>query len=333
MDLKTPFSEVNKLHTAGSYKEGNEAFASLCRETVSEKPTSFSHLVHYTRIDTLLNMLRIKPDSTMIISQNSADYPPSPGPDHSGFLRMYDTVYSNDPGEGYFFVNAVDENHSFRDAYNGVWKLFERRSQYPAYFASLVSVKEWEDADDLVFWRTYGENGTGCALLFPQDRFDDVEQLYSVQYGEKTVTDCLDKLQQLFEYYATMEGAVDLKSISSPEHLSKEIISTLSPLVYLYKSDAYDFENETRVILPYSDLAPSPLNCEFIGLKGLTPRWRHFVELPQLACEKLLMSDAKIILGPAVSRSENIKFVLQQVLPHLGYHGPEVLTSKISYRA
>ena len=333
MILKTMFSEVENLHAAGKHKAGNETFASLCRDTVTERPSSFSHLVHYTSLDTLLSMLRIKADTTMTISQDYADYPSSPDPDHSGFLRMYDTVYTNDPGEGYFFLNSAKEDHEFRGAYKGIWKLFERRSEYPAYFASLVSVENWKDADDLVFWRTYGGNGTGCALLFPEDRFDNAEHLYSIQYGDKKVADCLDTLRRLFEHYSTIRGAVDLESITSTEQLTPEIISALSPLVYLYKSDAYDFEKETRLILPFSDLTPSPLHCELIGLKGSAPRWRHFVELPELGCKHLLMSGAKIILGPAVSQSENIKFVLEQLLPHLGYHGPEVSTSTISYRA
>ena len=332
MDLDALFSEIRAFHDDGHYERGSGAFAELCRKIVTKKPQSFSHLVHYTTLETLLRILGLSPETNLRIVPNATDLPSEPDKQYSDFLRIYDTAYSNDPNEGDFFVNSLSDDDNFRNTYNGIWELFQRRSRIPAYLASLVTVEKWQHADDLVFWRTYGRNGAGCALLFPRHCFEDVQHLYSVQYGESDVRHCLQTLHEMFEHYATITGAVDLKEIGSAEQLDPNLQNALSPLVYLYKAKAYDFEKESRIIVPFSDMSPHPLNYQLSTAAWSQPRWRHFAELPDLNSRKLLGSGSKIILGPTMNSAANVKFVLQQILPHLGYKGHEVRTSTISYR-
>ena len=291
--------------------------------------TETSHLVHYTTIDSLLSMLGINAHLDIHIPLSMPTLKELTTPNKLGFLRVYDTANVNDPDEGRYFVDAVPPSNLFPRKYPALWDLFKRTSLAPAYSASLVCVTDWQAADDLVFWRTYGNNGAGCALAFPTYCLHDTKNLYRVRYGPSEVGSCLDELLNIFDLYSTVPGAVGIPAVAS----AKGISDVLSPLVYLHKSESYSYEYEARIVVTFSDELTSSLHFQIQPLSAPSPKWRHYADLSDLTIKKLLVSDARLILGPAVRSPTNVKFVLQRILRHLELYGVQVETSKISYRA
>ena len=201
----------------------------------------------------------------------------------------------------------------------------------PAYQTSLTYVKNQTKADDLKFWRTYGRDGSGCALVMPAACFSGQQNLFRVRYGKKAVGKCVEKLWRLLEAYGEVKGAPDFERISDVSELPTPIVNVLSPLVYLYKSKAYKFEREARIVVPFSDLDKG------LYLQGSTMgedpgAWRHYAELDDLRIAELLMSGSLIYLGPTVKKSPNVRFVLEKLLRERRMYGPKVERSTIAYR-
>ena len=333
MDLTAYLKPLTALHREGHRDSALAYLADMCRNHLYPQylipDTETSHIVHYTTIDSLLSMLGIDAHLDRHFHLSMPTLERLTIPNNLGFLRIYDTTNVNDPDEGRYFVNAVPPSNPFLQKYPSLWNLFQRTSLAPAYSASLVCVTDWQAADDLVFWRTYGNNGTGCALAFPTYCFHQNKNLYRVRYGPSEVGSCLDELLNMFDMYSTVPDALDIPTVAS----SKGLSDVLSPLVYLHKSEAYSYEHEARIVVPFSDALTSSLHFQIQPPSAPAPKWRHYVDLPDLTIKKLLVSDARLILGPAVQSPKNIKFVLQLILDHLELYGVQVETSTISYRA
>lgn len=333
MDL----SDLAALHAAGYDTTARSLFADRCTQLVTDRhavPSDVSHLVHYTTLDALMSMLGAPGTAT-------TDYPlatrGSSGVGDTrhasmGHLRLYDTFSSNDPNEGAFFVDSAAVHASLRRAYAAVWDLFEHRSAVPAYQTSLTYVRAAAEADNLMFWRTYGKEGTGCALVFPMMCFDGhTVPLFQVRYGGREVDACLDMLFELLEEYVTILGAPDLKKLRKFEELPSPLVDALSPLVYLYKSCDYKYEQEVRIVVPFPDLK-NGLYLQGSSVTAIPLAWRHFAELPSLLASELFVSDSYIFLGPTVETATNVQFVLERLLHAHGLYGPTVKQSTISYR-
>ena len=327
--------KVEDLHSRGQHATAVQQFSEMCIGEIRGQytiPDSISHLVHYTTLEALFSMLGVMKGSgdPVSLSKQGDDSAESDHSRRGGFLRLYDTFYSNDPNEGYFFVNSVEDNHRFRTDYRATWDLFERRSVSPAYMTSLVCVDDLKQVDDLVFWRTYGREGSGCALTFPIDRFKDKCAPYQVQYGEQRVLECLDALNQMLDEYVKISGAEQVQNLASFERLPKILLTGLSPLVYLHKSDDYVYEKEARIVMPYSEISDELYLDASSASSPVT--WRHFAHLPGLKIKNLLVSFSSITLGPTVASPANAQFVLQRVLEEQGLYGVTVEPSSISYR-
>ena len=330
------FSGLAALHADGHEETAWLLFAQMCREALYAGhgvPAGVSHLVHYTTLETLTSMLGV-------VKAAAEKYPlatrvPTGGADEHrgsvGHLRLYDTFSSNDPNEGGFFVNAADANGSFRRRHKAVWSLFKARSALPAYQTSLTYVEDAAEADNLVFWRTYGKEGTGCALAFPMTCFEGQGNLFRVSYGESEVATCLDTVTELLEKYGEIRGAPDFLNMSKLEELPTPLVNVLSPLVYLYKSEPYEYEHEVRIVIPFSDLQ-NGLYLQGSSLTSMPVAWRHFAELPGLQVPRLFVSSSHIILGPTVEAAANVQFVLKRLLLQRRLYGPKVAQSTISYR-
>ena len=195
---------------------------------------------------------------------------------------------------------------------------------------SLVCVEDLKEADDLVFWRTYGREGSGCALAFPIEQFKDERALYQVQYGEQKVLECLDALGRMLDTYVEIDGAEQVQDSESSAALPSILSTGLSPLVYLHKLEHYRYEKEARIVMPYSNISDGLYVDTSSAASPIA--WRHFVQLPSLKIEELLASSSSIILGPTVESPANAQFVLQRVLQKQKISGPTVKTSSISYR-
>ena len=113
--------------------------------------------------------------------------------------------------------------------------------------------------------------------------------------------------------------------------LPKPLVSVLSPLVYLYKSEDYEYEREVRIVIPFSDL-DNGLYLQGSSVTGIPVAWRHFAEVPSLQVPQLFVSESRIVLGPTVESSANVQFVLEKLLLERKLYGPRVKQSTISYR-
>ena len=102
-------------------------------------------VVHYTRIEVVVDML-------MACIEEKPSY-----------LRLYDTFHSNDPDEGKYLTRYLDP--AIRDG------LMEGPGNSTcAYVTSFIRPESESQGDirnvmdNLVFWRTYGDDGAGCSL-------------------------------------------------------------------------------------------------------------------------------------------------------------------------
>ena len=332
MDL----SELEALHVNGHDETAEILFAQMCRKALYGEhrlPDDVSHLVHYTTLGTLLSMLGVAEagaENYRLATRVAKTVKERRGAS-VGYLRLYDTFSSNDPNEGAFFVTSADKSGSFQGKYSTVWNLFKDRSASPAYHTSLTYISDVRDVDNLVFWRTYGREGTGCALAFPRASFEGQANLFRVRYGGAPAASCLDTLFGLLDEYSQIPGAPKFTRMSRISELPQPLLSVLSPLVYLYKSEAYEYEKEARIVVPYSDLQ-NGLYLQGSSITGITVAWRHFAEVPALRVPELLVSESHIVLGPTVKLAANIQFVLEKVLRQRGLYGPKVKISRIAYR-
>ena len=330
------FSGLEALHADGHDETAWVLFAKMCRRALYGKhgvPADVSHLVHYTTLRTVTSMLGLVDagdEKCRLATPGPKGVAEKPG-GNAGYLRLYDTFSSNDPTEGEFFVNSADKTGSFRRTYKAVWSLFKDRSASPAYLTSLTYVRHLREADNLVFWRTYGREGTGCALAFPMVCFEGQGNVFRVGYGKSAAAECLGTLTELLERYGEVPGAPEFTNMSRISELPKPLANVLSPLVYLYKSEAYEYEKEARIVIPFSDLE-NGLYLQGASVAGIPVVWRHFAEVPSLQVPQLFVSESRIVLGPTVESAANIQFVLERLLLERQLYGPKVEQSTISYR-
>ena len=292
--------------------------------------TNTTHLVHYTTVDALFSMLSCprKPNEEFALSTS---VPTEKLDKSSNFIRMYDTYNGNDPLEGNFILKAKPRRHPFSSRHARLWDLLLDRSRLPAYVASFRGISSIDDVDDLIFWRTYGKDGQGCAILFPMSFLASDTPLLRVKYGRREARSTLNWLLAVFD---ALESTKHLKKLepADPE-IPRYIAASLSAVPYLHKADDYAFEQEARVVVPFVDLTPRSLFCERReDLKsGLT--LRHFANHPELHVRNVLRTDAVIMLGPAVRDKSNLRFILKRRLDNVGLVGTKICESKISYRS
>ena len=333
MDL----TSLQKLDREGRWEAATQLFEQMLREKVYAKHQiggDVSHLVHYTTLDALISMLGVNAVDgeayVLAVGEGDDAEEAKERVRRRGYLRVYDTFSANDPNEGTFFVKSADPDASFQKRYASVWRLFEDRSKSPAYQTSLRLVSKPEEADELIFWRTYGRDGTGCALVFPAERLEGLDKLYTVRYGIREARACLDCIETALDAFVSLRIPGTPNFAGSVE-LRPSMANVLSPLVYLYKSDDYDYEREARVVVPFPDLEKGPLLQK--GAMNKRGGWRHFAQLPELKIEKLLGTGSEIVFGPSVNVSPNLKFVLRNLLQQRGFGDSVIRQSRISYRA
>lgn len=289
-------------------------------------------LVHYTSVEVLFSILSCPVHSNTFF-QLSANGPSEDLDEDSGFLRMYDTLHSNDPNEGQFFISSSPKSGSFKSQHNTLWELLQNRSKLPAYIASFRGVSKVEDVDDLIFWRTYGEEGKGCAIVFPVSFFSSDIPVLQVRYGKKSVRSTLKHLSDVFDTLSSAPSLRQHNLLYTANNVPKYISSSLSPITYLHKADDYEFEKEVRIVVPYVDLSPKLLFCHRIHDSESGVKLRHFAHLPELHVRNILRTDSIILLGPTVLSKPNLQFVLERRLAHLGLVGAKIYASKIEYRS
>ena len=307
-----------------------EGISELIRQPFLPK-SGINFLVHYTSVDALFSLLGC-PINAGDIFFISGEKPRRRNSHNVGHLRLYDTFHANDPSEGTYLVENEPDSNPLRPDHECVWQSLNKQARLPAYISSFRGIETLEEYDDIFYWRTYGKDGMGVALVIPVKPLKKFTYLSQVRYGKKSIVCTLSELSDLLDSLSKSRALNDSKKLIFREELQEQILKSVSTITYLHKSLDYKLETEVRVVSPL--IKPNDtLWCEphLDVYSGRT--LRHFTSLPELRTDKLLVSDSKIVLGPAVQYRKNLKYLLIKRLEQLKMWGREVLESKIGYRS
>ena len=257
------------------------------------------NFVHYTSIGTLFSMLQ------------SAAYKLKPS------LRLYDSVHFNDPEEGDYLVNYLAG-----DKHN--WLKRGRGYSSHAYIASFVAPNTNDKVmnDELIFWRTYGQEGKGCSLTVDVPK----SRLRNVFYGTNEAEFAVELLQPIVNLLEPL--ASTNKDIGNS--LAKTFRESLEGIQYLYKNEAYSYENECRVIMCQPEIDESRICFEY--KENAPSTIRHYYEHRELRIREMLPSGSQITIGPCVPNYDDLSRVLEILKRKAEMPGPSICQSKIQYQ-
>ncbi len=287
-------------------------------------------VVHYTSLHALFAMIQEDSPPLGVTNDVSRDQRPT----DSRFLRLYDSANLNDPSEGTYFLKR------FTRAYNLV--------KVPAYIASFITPDNANNDPDvirnnLVFWRHYGNDGRGCSISVQADRFADNApefQLRRVSYGDSAATQDAEQLRTLInrlEPFVDVGPNPNIDDLDSTTPLQQQVAATIlesfGEIPYLYKSSAYQYEHECRIVALQSAFDNyGGIHHTFQRSLGGVGRPRMYGQHPSLRITNLLSTGTTITLGPAVPNPDNVQYALEQLLESVDIGGLSINVSKIPYR-
>lgn len=283
-------------------------------------------VVHYTSLSTLVAILKE--------AQHEGQ---------KGYLRMYSSAGFNDPDEGLYLFKQ--DNPSTTDVQNPF--TFPGRHQQPnttssepayAYIASFIQPNTEEKLppadDDLVFWRAYGHDGRGCSLTLTINP----DHLRKVKYGkaeaEKTVHHLQDFPGQISAAYQEIKSLGNQVANQELDNWLENRLSVAAQAVaYLYKSDAYRYENECRIVLGRNQATSQSPQITFAGRpdNGFTTRYIEMLDLSTDPNDGMFRSGSVITLGPQVVNREYTQADLSELIRKAGLY-THVKISTINYR-
>ncbi len=310
-------------------KPGNFDLNELVTERI--RPVLKSELERLTAIIEIKHKIDI-PDNNYLITQytsvealvsilESAHKKPSNQLRHA-CIRMYDSAHFNDPEEGSLFVKNLQNHYSW----------LEDIKVRHAYIASFVYTSDTNSAgDELLFWRTYGQEGEGCSLsMIPPKR-----GLVKVLYEPSDLTNTVDTLNPLLEL---LNPLLDISNTSMRKEvqvtLSECIWKSLERICYLYKNKAYSYENECRFIVLDSEIDDrTQIHIEYRNTSDSPPQLRHYYEHKDLQIDNLLTSRSSITLGPCVAYRDDVRHCIEILRDRADLRQKtEIRISGISYR-
>ena len=241
----------------------------------------------------------------------------------SASLRLYDTAHSNDPDEGNYLVKALSSDKRYG------W-LAEGNIVGHAYITSFVGDEERDMSDELVFWRTYGKEGTGCSFTLNVSS----ALLRKVRYGPTGVDDTKSLLLPILDAVAPLAQTTE----EFAKALSRVIWQSLEGIRYLYKHEAYKFEKEYRAVISAQspNLDRNLVRFEPCERNGSLVRVRHYYEILDLALEKTMTSLSILSVGPSVTDKYSVGLYLDSLkqqarsMGHISYDF-EIGVSDIPY--
>ena len=235
-----------------------------------------------------------------------------------GVILLYDSDNANDPNEGTFFSTYLDIPSEFS------WARQPTISH--AYTASFVIPADGEKRNDnLVYWRTYGREGGGCSLelLAPPSR------VRKVLYGPEAVQKTRMVLLPVFEILDRLARIDD----TVREHMATTVWHALGAIRYLYKDQAYEYENECRFVIPSVEVKPHEVSFDYGDSARLPARVRHYYKHEALSLADLLKSsDTSITFGPTVKDTSILERSLTILLQRMKLYGVKIRPSEIAYR-
>lgn len=288
------------------------------RHKVEESENRF--VIHYTSIATLVSMLKDASKN----EQEKEDTKPeieSPPINEKSYLRLYDSVHLNDPDEGNYFFRNLNLSPKYD------W-LKEKEVRH-AYITSFILPNSENDmSDNLIFWRTYGEEGEGCSLSL----YVPHSQLQEVLYGTKEVNSTAEALMPVLDL---LDPLLEIDNSLIREQLAETVWKALERIRYLYKSEAYRYERECRFVLLESDINKDKICFEYQNRNNSHARIRHYYEHEALQIKNLLESGSSITFGPSIpiDYRDNLSYCIEELKQRAGFkYAPEIKFSDITYR-
>ena len=305
-------------------------------------------VIHYTGLSKLFSLIHKKDksdDDSNSTGDGSTEHDSTS--EDTDYFRLYDTLHANDPDEGLYLIRNWPEET------NWIWKNtdpakdnFSSPAATPnfhdyAYYISFVRASCTKDmADNLVFWRTYGKEGEGCAIQIPLTQFrlrnnahnpdsHDKLPLYHVLYGREGVSHLA---REVTESLKQIKQALAQHMPSIEESVVGTIRQDMNIFKYLYKSDAYDYEHECRLVIPRIIVVPSDVQFEESSDNFGCSQIRHYLLRDETRTSKFLVSNSSIVIGPCVKQVPNVLSFIKTMLDRRKLHGPTIRTSMIQYR-
>ncbi len=223
----------------------------------------------------------------------------------SNLMRQYDGDYMNDPEEGRYLVDVmiqVAQNcaHPLKDLLKE--KLNDIRGErllHSAYKKSTflscwtqceIKQGEEDNSDSLDHWRFYGDDGKGACIMIPLSHLVKIfpQNLYRVTYGTDArgggSAAAQRPIRKLREALKARFNAIRKTRANALKDID-EIIETIHPLLFLFKSSSYASELELRSITHKNGYSSSDGVC----FDDRTPR-RAFIKSPDgLICNKSII--------------------------------------------
>ena len=286
-------------------------------------PAVTKAVVHYTTLQALFTMLGGSAEPIQL----PHDRPKNRLSTDERFLHLYDSANLNDPSEGAYLMKRFGTETD-----NAV--------KIPSYIASFIRPDEKandpvrEARNNLVFWRHYGDDARGCSISIPVDRFIPNQYgliLRAVDYGSSTADEAADQLGPAVEMLSKMMSK-DLDPDIQRE-VAIVIRDGLGEIPYLYKSSAYKYERECRLVAMESVFEDYGGICyDFEKRSSKSGRIRMYGRHPLFNLTNILSTDTVITLGPDVPNVDYVEYALKHLLRTLDIRNLPIEQSKIPYR-
>ena len=266
----------------------------------------------------------------------------------SNHLRLYNVAYFNDPLEGAAFPSALVDGMC-EWVYGGKGEIPHEIAVEGKKFSVYACAFSARD-DYLPLWIAYGNNGDGYNITgtIPQHMKADEEsgamqemhrssplvkdetatvkpkdaqiRAYKVQYGHDAAEKTAQKLtRRLKELQSILQG----KSDEVKQKVKAVAEWILADLRYLYKDEAYQWEEEYRII------RVAEFGGEKIKEDDRTPPRFYLETLPFLFAE----SGGKVTVGPRVAEKAAAEIYIRQRLTKNGWDKTtKIAHSKMPYR-
>ena len=311
--LSSKIADLNNYFRSSAYNSATVILTEITHEFIRNlypiaplgEPDP-EYLIHYTSLDALFSMLDRK---------------------DPGYLRLYDTIHSNDPTEGVFFRNQTKQFS--KPLYSNLPQFIHNHYPGYAYIASFVRANKKSARDKLKYWLAYGRNGHGCSIAIPYANFSPELPMLYVQYGKSAVKKTAKKLVSLFNSFEP-----SVQSYFAPNSPVGEIpspLAVLSAIPYFHKPRSYSAETECRLFFSPLDPMCDPKYQLRYSPDG-SPIVRHYVDHDDFHPRKVFFTDTVITLGPSIPQPENVQRSIYALLRHHELRGPDVACSKIPYR-
>ena len=306
VQFNAPVQQARALLIAGRTDSALKTIEDALLSTILDRhrvPTEVS-IVHYTSIHVLKSIIDRLQD------------------DDQASVRAYDSIHLNDPSEGTYLRSCCSSRHS--------WISGDESTRH-AYVTSLIVNESGDMHDNLIFWQGYGSQGEGCSLAFPRET--PRSNLWRVLYGETAAGITCSIFTQAVSVFAPLIRTVrPPMSIALKNQLKELFKRVFDRIRYLYKSEAYEHENECRFVSTANEVQTDEVCFEYSERGDGSPRIRHYIEPETLDIQKnLLISGSIITLGPTLPQKTNVRYYIEHSIKKL-LSGTTVRCSNVPYR-